>query len=331
MKKIINKPETLVDEMLEGFVNIYADMVELVPGTRAVKRKDAPVMGKVALITGGGSGHEPTHAGFVGKGMLTGAIAGDVFTAPSLEHALELAKDVHGGEGILFIIKNYTGDILMFETVMEMLGDEGIISDKIIVHDDIAVPEERGEIKRRGVAGTVLVHKIVGAGADEGLSLSELKVLGEKVIENVRTYGMALSPCVIPARGEPNFTLGPDEIEIGIGIHGEPGVKKIKLKDAHALVGDMMDKLLEESVFSDAKRLLVMINGMGATPLMELFVVFKEVFEYLNAKGIEVSKKMVGEYMTSLDMGGFSITLLKLDDELEHYLNYPVETPAWRL
>ncbi len=331
MKKIINSPETLVDEMLEGFVDTYSNIVALVPGTRAIKRKDAPISGKVALITGGGSGHEPAHAGFVGQGMLTGAVAGDVFTAPSLEHTLALSKEVHAREGILFIIKNYTGDILMFETVMEMLEEEDIKSEKIIVHDDIAVPEEEGEIKRRGVAGTILVHKIVGGGADEGLPLDRLKALGEKAIANVRSYGMALSPCVIPARGEPNFTLGPDEIEIGIGIHGEPGVKRTKMQDAHTLVNSMMDKLLAEEVFEDAKEVLLMVNGMGATPLMELFVIYKEAVSYLKEKGIEVSRKMVGEYMTSLEMGGFSITLLKLDDELKHYIDYPVNTPAWKV
>ncbi len=331
MKKIINNPETLVDEMLEGFVDVHANIIALVPGTRAIKRKDAPISGKVALITGGGSGHEPAHAGFIGPGMLTGAVAGDVFTAPSLEHTIELSKEVYGGEGILYIIKNYTGDILMFETAMEMLEDEGIKSDKIIVHDDIAVDEEDGEIKRRGVAGTVLVHKIVGAGADEGLSLDAVRNLGEKAISHVRTYGMALSPCVIPARGKPNFTLGPDEIEIGIGIHGEPGVERVKMQDAHTLVRSMMDKLLKESVFTDAKEVLLMVNGMGATPLMELFVVFKEAASYLKGLGIEVSRKMVGEYMTSLEMGGFSITLLKLDDELKHYIDYPIRAPAWRI
>ncbi len=331
MKKIINNPEILVDEMLEGLVNVYSDIMALVPGTRAIKRKDAPIKGKVAVITGGGSGHEPAHAGFVGPGMLTGAVAGDVFTAPSLEHTFELAKEVEGGKGIFFIIKNYAGDILMFETVMEMLRDEGIDSEKLIVHDDIAVPEKEGEIKRRGVAGTVLVHKIIGAGADEGLSLVRLKELGEKAVSSVRSFGMALSPCVIPARGEPNFTLGEDEIEIGIGIHGEPGVERSKIQDAHTLVTSMMDKLLGESVFSDAKSLLLMVNGMGATPLMELLVVFKEAFSYLNNLGIEVSYKMVGEYMTSLEMGGFSITLLKLDDELKHYIDYPTGAPAWRI
>ena len=331
MKKIINSPETLVDEMLEGFVDVYSHIVTLIPKTRAVKRVDAPIPGKVALITGGGSGHEPAHAGFVGQGMLTGAIAGDVFTAPSLEHALILSKEVYAGEGILFIVKNYSGDVLMFDTVMEMLEDEGIKSNKIIVHDDVAVPEEKGEIKRRGVAGTVLVHKIVGGGADEGLSLDKLKALGEKAIANIRSYGMALSPCVIPARGEPNFTLGPDEIEIGIGIHGEPGVERTKIQDAHSLVYRMMDKLLNEEVFQDAKEVLLMINGMGATPLMELFVIYKEAASYLREKGIEVSRKMVGEYMTSLEMGGFSITLLKLNEELRHYIDYPANTPSWKV
>ncbi len=331
MKKIINNPETLVDEMLEGFVNLYSDIVALVPGTRAVKRVDAPISKKVTLITGGGSGHEPAHAGFVGPGMLTGAIAGDVFTAPSLEHTLTLSKDVYGGEGILYIIKNYSGDVLMFETAMEMLEDEGIKSDKIIVHDDIAVDEEDGEIKRRGVAGTVLVHKIVGAGADEGLPLGALKDLGEKAISHVRTYGMALSPCVIPARGEPNFALRADEIEIGIGIHGEPGVERMKMQDAYTLVRSMMDKLLKEAIFKDAEDVLLMVNGMGATPLMELLVVYKEAISYLKDLGIKVSRKMVGEYMTSLEMGGFSITLLKLDDNLKHYIDYPTGAPAWRI
>ena len=331
MKKIINKPETAVDDMLNGLQKVYSDILTIVPDTHAVRRKDAPIFGKVAVITGGGSGHEPAHAGFVGPGMLTGAIAGDVFTAPSLEDALALAQDVHSGDGVLFIVKNYSGDVLMFDTAIELLEEEGIKSDKIIVHDDVAVPEKEGEIVRRGVAGTVFVHKIVGGGADEGLSLEALKLLGEKVIANVRTYGMALSPCIVPARGEPNFTLGPDEIEIGIGIHGEKGVERTKIKDAHTLVREMMDRIIDDLPFSSGDEIALMVNGMGSTPLMELLIIANEAISCLSEKHIRLYKKMVGEYMTSLEMGGFSLTLLKLDDELKHYLDYPVNTPAWKV
>lgn len=329
MKKIINVPEQAVPQMLSGMSKAHGDLIQVLPGTQAVVRADAPVKGKVALVTGGGSGHEPAHGGFVGKGMLDGALAGAVFCSPPLDDAIATLEKVNGGAGVLFIIKNYTGDILLFDMAEEEAEDMDMPVKKVVVADDVSVEEREGTTGRRGVAGTVFVHKIAGAKADIGADLEEVHRVAQKVVDNVRTMGMAITPCLVPGRDKPNFELAEDEMEIGIGIHGEPGVKREVLKPASEIVSEMMDKISSDLPFTSGDEVAVMVNGMGATPLMELYIIYDEVESYLSRKGIKISRNYVGEYMTSLEMAGFSITLLKLDDELKELLDHPSRTPAW--
>jgi dihydroxyacetone kinase-like protein len=328
MKKVMNKPEDIVKEMLEGMSKAHRRLVEVIPGTQAVVRADAPVMGKVAVITGGGSGHEPAHGGFVGKGMLDAALAGAVFCSPPLSDGIAALERCNGGKGALFIIKNYTGDILLFDMLEEEAQDRDIPVKKVLVTDDVAVEEREGTTGRRGVAGTVFVHKIAGAMADKRAPLEEVHRVAQKCVDSVRTLGVALSPCIVPGRDKPNFELGADEMELGIGIHGEPGVERTSLRPARELVEGMMGRIVGDLPFERGQEVAVMVNGMGATPLMELYVVFNEVAKYLDRAGIEIYRSYVGEYMTSLEMAGFSITLLALDEELKSLLDHPCETPA---
>jgi len=328
MKKVMNKPEDIVKEMLEGMSKAHRRLVEVIPGTQAVVRADAPVMGKVAVITGGGSGHEPAHGGFVGKGMLDAALAGAVFCSPPLSDGIAALERCNGGEGAFFIVKNYTGDILLFDMLEEEAQDRDIPVKKVLVTDDVAVEEREGTTGRRGVAGTVFVHKIAGAMADRRESLEEVHRVAQKCVDSVRTLGVALSPCIVPGRDKPNFELGADEMELGIGIHGEPGVERTSLRPARELVEGMMDRIVGDLPFRRGQEVAVMVNGMGATPLMELYVVFNEVAKYLDRTGINIYHSYVGEYMTSLEMAGFSITLLALDEELKNLLDHPCETPA---
>ncbi|MCR4425128.1 MAG: dihydroxyacetone kinase subunit DhaK [Firmicutes bacterium] len=328
MKKIINKPENVVGEMLRGLEKAHSDLVRVVPGTQAVVRADAPVKGKVAIITGGGSGHEPAHGGFVGRGMLDAALAGAVFCSPPLDDGIAALEACDGGAGALFIVKNYTGDILLFDMLADEAADRGIPTKRVLVVDDVAVDNREGTTGRRGVAGTVFVHKIAGAMADKGGSLDEVHRAAQKVVYNVRTMGMATSPCLVPGRDKPNFQLAEDEMEVGIGIHGEPGVRRATLTTARELVHQMMDRIVPDLPFAGGEEVAVMVNGMGATPLMELYVIFNEVEQYLVSKGINPVRNYVGEYMTSLEMAGFSITLLRLDDELKQLLDHPCETPG---
>jgi dihydroxyacetone kinase-like protein len=328
MKKILNQPGNAVKEMLQGMVKAHPDLIAVLPGTQVVARADAPVQGKVALITGGGSGHEPAHGGFVGKGMLDAALAGAVFCSPPLDDAIAALKKCNGGAGALFIIKNYTGDILLFDMAEEEAADLGIPVKKVLVTDDVAVERREGTTGRRGVAGTVFVHKIAGAKADQGANLEEVHRVARQVADSVRTMGMAISPCLVPGRDKPNFELDGEEMEIGIGIHGEPGVRRESLKSAHEITYELMDKIVNDLPYQAGEEVAVMVNGMGATPLMELYLVFNEVAEYLRAKNIKIYRSYVGEYMTSLEMGGFSISLLKLDRELKELLDYPCDTPG---
>lgn len=328
MKKIINQPENSVKEMLSGMARAHADLITVLPGTQVVARADAPVKGKVALITGGGSGHEPAHGGFVGKGMLDAALAGAVFCSPPLDDAIAALKKTNGGAGALFIIKNYTGDILLFDMAAEEAEDMGISVRKVLVTDDVAVERREGTTGRRGVAGTVFVHKMAGAMADRGASLDEVYRVAQKTADSVRTMGMATTPCLVPGRNKPNFELGENEMEFGTGIHGEPGIRRESMKTAHEIVTEMMDRIVPDYPFKAGDEVAVLVNGMGATPLMELYIIYNEVADYLGSKGILVAGSYVGEYMTSLEMGGFSISLLKLDDELKSLLAHPCETPG---
>ena len=328
MKKLINKTENIVREMLEGLAEAYPDILEKLPDFNIIKRKT--VSSKVNLVSGGGSGHEPAHAGYVGYGMLDAAVAGEVFTSPTPDQVLEGIKAVKSEKGVLLIIKNYSGDIMNFEMAAEMAEMEDIKVEKVVVNDDIAMEDSTYTIGRRGVAGTVLVHKISGAAAEDGLELDEVKRIAEKTIKNVKTLGMSLGPCTVPASGKESFHLEDDEIEIGLGIHGEPGIHKEKLKTADEHVEYMMEKLLSEQKFSENEKTAVLINGLGATPLMELYIINRKVSEILKNKKIEILETIVGNYMTSLEMPGFSITLLKLDEELEKYLKFKARTPAYK-
>lgn len=325
MKKIINAVDQVENQMIDGLCKAYPQYIKKHTEGNVVLR--AQKADKVALVSGGGSGHEPAHGGFVGKGMLDAAVPGAVFTSPAVDQVYEAIKAIDAGKGVLMIIKNYTGDVMNFEMAAEMAADEGIEVKQVVVNDDVAVDGSLYTVGRRGVAGTIFVHKIAGAAAEAGKSLDEVQAVAQKVIDNVRTMGMAIKPCIVPAAGVPGFEIGEDEMEIGIGIHGEPGVEKKPLEEADAIVDTLLAKILADIDYAGSE-VAVMINGCGGTPLMELFVVNNHVADVLADKGIKVYKTMVGNYMSSLEMEGFSITLLKLDDELKGYLDAEAETPA---
>ncbi|MDK2855276.1 MAG: phosphoenolpyruvate---glycerone phosphotransferase subunit DhaK [Bacillota bacterium] len=330
MKKLINQPDRVVEDMLAGMAAAYPQYIRLLPDLNVVVRADAPVKGKVALVSGGGSGHEPTHGGYVGRGMLDAACAGNVFTSPTPDQVLAAIKAVDGGAGVLLVVKNYTGDIMNFDMAAEMAAAEGIETASVVVNDDVAVENSTWTQGRRGIAGTIFVHKIAGAKAQAGGSLSEVKAVAEKVIANVRSMGMALTPCVVPAAGKPNFTLAEDEMEIGMGIHGEPGTHREKIKTADEITAHLTEKVLNDLPFKSGDEVAVMVNGLGGTPLMELFIVNKKVAAMLAERGIKVFRTYVGEFMTSLEMAGCSVTLLRLDEELKELLAAPADTPGFK-
>jgi dihydroxyacetone kinase-like protein len=285
--------------------------------------------GKVALISGGGSGHEPAHGGFVGKGMLDAAVAGPVFTSPTPDQIYEGIKAIATDKGVLMVVKNYTGDVMNFEMAAEMAEMDGITVKHVVTNDDVAVEDSTWTTGRRGVAGTIFVHKIAGAKAEAGADLDDVQAVAQKVIDNVRTMGMAIKPCIVPAAGTPGFELGEDEMEIGIGIHGEPGTHREALRPADEIVDMLLEKILADIDYNGSE-VAVMINGCGSTPLMELFIVNNRVADVLADKGIKVYKTFVGEYMTSIEMEGFSISLLRLDDELKELLDAEADTPAFK-
>ena len=328
MKKLINAADQVEEQMIEGIRKAWPQYLKRVEGTDVLVRA-AKKEGKVALVSGGGSGHEPAHAGYVGKGMLDAAVPGAVFTSPTPDQVYEAIQAVAGEEGVLLIIKNYTGDVMNFEMAADMARDEGIRVEQVIVDDDVAVDGSLYTVGRRGVAGTVFVHKIAGALAERGASLEEVKAVAEKVIANVRSMSMAISPCTVPAAGKPGFELGEEEMEIGIGIHGEPGTHREPMAGADEIVDKLLSKILADLDF-DGREAALLINGCGGTPLMELFIVNNHVQDVLAERGIKVHKTLVGNYMTSLEMQGFSISLLKLDDEMKELLDDPADTPAYR-
>jgi dihydroxyacetone kinase-like protein len=331
MKKLINAPERVVEEMLRGMELAHGGMLRLLPESGVVLRADAPVQGKVALVSGGGSGHEPAHGGYVGPGMLDAACAGSVFTSPTPDQMLEATKAVDGGAGVFYVVKNYTGDVLNFEMAGELAEAEGIQTDYVVTNDDVAVEDSTFTSGRRGIAGTIFVHKICGAAADDGKDLAGIKALAERVNGNVRSMGMALTSCTPPESGEPIFQIGDDEMEIGIGIHGEPGTERKKVEPADAVADQMLDKILGDSVDFSGSEVAVMVNGMGGTPLMELYVAYARVADRLRSEDVTVWRMpYVGDYMTSLEMAGFSITLLKLDEEMKGYLAAPCDVSAGR-
>lgn len=328
MKKIINSVEQVENEMILGMVKAYPQYVRKLDCGNVVVRSHKKE-GKVALISGGGSGHEPAHGGFVGEGMLDAAVAGAVFTSPTPDQIFEGIKAIATDAGVLMVVKNYTGDVMNFEMAGEMAEMEGIKVKQVVTNDDVAVKDSLYTTGRRGVAGTIFVHKIAGAKAETGADLDAVAAVAQKVIDNVRTMGMAIRPCTVPASGKPGFELSDDEMEVGIGIHGEPGTHRETLKKADEIVDMLMEKILADIDYA-GKEVAVMINGAGATPLMELFIINNHVSDVLAAKGIKVYKTFVGEYMTSIEMEGFSISLLRLDDELKELLDAKADTPAFK-
>ena len=328
MKKFINKPEAFVDEMLEGILAAHPDQLKNVADDlRCIVRADAPQEGKVALATGGGSGHLPLFLGYVGKGMLDGCSVGGVFQSPSAEQMLEVTKAIHGGKGVLYIYGNYGGDIMNFDMATEMADMEDIRVESYVAGEDVASAPKGEEGKRRGVAGIFYVYKCAGAKADEGADLDEVKRVAEKAGANVRTMGVALSPVIVPEVGKPSFTIGEDEMEIGMGIHGEPGIRRGKLQTADEVVEEMVEKILPDLPYQSGDEVSVLVNGLGATPKEELYVAYRKIAAILKEKGISVFKVYVGEFATSLEMTGFSISVLKLDDELKGLLAKPAVTP----
>ena len=329
MKKIINQPEHVVDEMLKGLVYIHQDLVDRIDGFDVIIR-NAEKTGKVGIISGGGSGHEPSHAGFVGTGMFSAAVCGAVFTSPTPDQILEAIKAADEGAGVFMVIKNYSGDIMNFEMAQELAEMEGIEVDSVVVDDDIAVENSLYTQGRRGVAGTILVHKILGHAAETGKSLAEIKKLADRVVPQIKTIGLALSGATVPEVGKPGFVLEEDEFEYGVGIHGEPGYKKEKLQPSTKLAEELVEKLAEGFDIQDGEHYGVLINGLGATPLMEQYVFANDVAQLLAKKGVVVDYKKIGNYMTSIDMAGLSLTLIKLEDpSWIDALLAPVEVVAW--
>ena len=329
MKKIINKPENIVTEMLDGLAYVHNDLVHRVEGFDIIARNEQ-VAGQVGLISGGGSGHEPAHAGFVGDGMLSAAIAGAVFTSPTPDQILEAIKEADQGAGVFMVVKNYSGDIMNFEMAQELAEMEGIEVASVVVDDDIAVENSLYTQGRRGVAGTIFVHKILGHAAREGKSLPEIKDLADKIVPNIHTIGLALSGATVPEVGKPGFVLAEDEIEYGIGIHGEPGYRKESMQPSRQLAEELTGKLLEAFEAKAGERYALLINGMGATPLMEQYIFANDVASILGDAGLDVVYRKLGNYMTSIDMAGLSLTLMKIEDDawLEA-LESPVKTIAW--
>ena len=330
MKKLINRPEDVVKEALSGMLAAHSDLIRVDIEQQIIVRKDAPVQGKVGVISGGGSGHEPMHGGFVGYGMLDAACPGAVFTSPVPDQMLAATRAVNGGAGVLHIVKNYTGDVLNFEMAAELAAAEGIEVEAVVTNDDVAVQDSLYTAGRRGVGVTVLLEKIVGGLAETGAPLSQVAALARKVNEQGRSMGMALTSCIVPAAGKPTFDLGEDEMEIGIGIHGEPGRRRVKLAPASEITEMLATPIIEDLGLKAGERVLAFVNGMGGTPLIELYVVANELNKILRGRDVTIARSLVGNYITSLEMAGCSITLLRLDDEMTHYWDAPVHTPALR-
>ncbi len=330
MKKLINKPEDVVKEELEGIALAHPDLVKVHFNPNYIIRADAPVKGKVALVSGGGSGHEPLHGGYVGVGMLDAACPGEVFTSPTPDQIYEATKAVSGGAGVLHIVKNYSGDVMNFEMAAELAQAEGIEVATVITNDDVAVEDSLYTQGRRGVGVTVFVEKIAGAAAEAGLPLAKVAEIAKRVNENGRSMGMALTSCTVPVAGKPTFEIGEDEMEIGIGIHGEPGRTRMKIKPADEIVDMLAEAILNDLPFKSGDRVIAMVNGMGGTPLIELYIVYRRLAQICQAKGIKIERNLIGNYITSLEMAGTSITLLRADDEMLKFWDAPVKTAALR-
>lgn len=333
MKKFLNAPAHIVKESLAGIGQAHPELIRVDTQNRLVLSQAAPVAGKVGLVSGGGSGHEPLHGGFVGLGMLDAACAGEIFTSPVPDQMLAATTAVHGGAGVLYIVKNYTGDVLNFKLAAELAEEEGIRIESVLTDDDVAVQDSLYTAGRRGVGVTVLLEKIAGAKARAGGSLAEVAAVARKVNQQGRSFGVALTSCVTPGAGTPTFEIGPEEMEFGVGIHGEPGRRRKQIRTAAEIVAEMTQAILSDLAPASGSPLLAFVNGLGATPLIELYLIYNELTRQLQQRGLKATRSLVGNYITSLDMAGASITLLALDDELAALWDAPVNTPAlrWRI
>jgi len=330
VKKLINRPEDVVREEMEGMALAHPDLIKVHFDPNYVYRADAPIQGKVAIVSGGGSGHEPMHGGFVGMGMLDAACPGAVFTSPTPDQMLAATQHVNGGAGVLHIVKNYTGDIMNFEMAAELARAEGIEVESVVIDDDVAVKDSLYTAGRRGVGSTVLAEKLCGAAVEKGCNLQEVVDVCKKVKDMGRSMGMALTSCTVPHVGKPTFDLPEDEMEIGIGIHGEPGRTRMKVKPADEIVEMLMEPIISDIPYKSGDEVLMFVNGMGGTPLLELYIVYRKAHEIATKKGLKVIRSLIGPYITSLEMAGTSITLLKMDEQLTGLWDAPVKTPGMR-
>jgi dihydroxyacetone kinase-like protein len=330
MKKLINSPENVVLEALQGMEAAHGDLLKIHYEPNFVTRAESPVRNKVALLSGGGSGHEPMHGGFVGRGMLDAACPGAVFTSPTPDQMQAATQAVNGGKGVLHIVKNYTGDVMNFELAAELCRADGVEVESVVIDDDVAVKDSTWTAGRRGVGATVLAEKICGAACEAGATLIEVRDLCQKVNAQGRSMGMALTSCTVPHAGKPTFSLGEDEMEMGVGIHGEPGRERMKLRPVDEIVDLLMEPIISDLPYRSGDEVLLFVNGMGGTPLIELYIVYRKAAELAKAAGLKVTRRLVGPYITSLEMAGTSITLLKLDDQLTKLWDAPVHTPALR-
>jgi dihydroxyacetone kinase-like protein len=330
MKKLINRPEDVVDDALQGLQRAHPHLLHVHFDPNYVVRADAPVAGKVAIVSGGGSGHEPMHTGFVGQGMLDAACPGAVFTSPTPDQMVAATRAVNGGAGVLHIVKNYTGDVMNFDIAAELMSAEGIDVTSVVIDDDVAVENSIYTAGRRGVGATVLAEKICGAAAEEGQPLARVANLCRQVNECARSMGMALTSCTVPAAGRPTFVLDEGDMEVGIGIHGEPGRDRRPLQSADDVTDMLAGVILKDLPFARGDRVIVMVNGMGGTPLIELYIVFRHLASLCDKSAITIERSLIGNYITSLEMAGCSITLLKADDELLRLWDAPVQTPTLR-
>ena len=329
MKKIINEPSNFVEESIEGLVKSHPDIYSFAQDNKRVITRAKKSSNKVGIVSGGGSGHLPVFTGYVGKGMLDACAVGSVFASPSVDQIASAIRNADNGNGVLCVIGNYGGDVMNFEMACEIVNSEGIKTKTIIVADDIASASNEEKLKRRGIAGMIFVFKIAGSIAETSASLEETFNLASLSNKNIRTLGVALSPCVLPEAGKPTFEINDNEIEIGMGIHGEPGIKREKLRNANPLIDDLTKRILDDFKLTDTDKVCIMINSLGATPLEELYIVSKRVHENFSKLKIEITKSYVGRYATSMEMAGLSITVLKLDNELKKYLLSPSECPFW--
>lgn len=330
MKKLINAPADVVVESLLGLGAAHADLLRVNSDPLYVVRSDAPIEGKVAIVSGGGSGHEPLHAGFVGRGMLDAACPGEMFTSPTPDRIEAATRAAHGGTGALHIIKNYTGDVLNFETAADLCQADGIMVEAVVVADDVAVEDSLYTAGRRGLGTTIVVERLAGAAAARGWTLPEIATLARRVADQGRSIGMALTSCTVPAAGRPTFTLGEDEIEFGIGIHGEPGRSRNRLGTAHELADLMAAAVIDDLPFRAGDSVVVIVNGMGGTPLIELYLLYHEIERICAARGLKIARRLVGNLITSLEMQGWSLTLVRVDADMVSLWDDPIHTAAFR-